>query len=313
MSITATALRPAWQQLPVPLRDGLAARFGDITSAATQSGGFTPGMAARLQLADGSRVFAKGIPATHVLAGKYRAEAATCRQLPAAAPAPRLHWDGEIADWVVLVFDDIDGRHPDLSPGSPDVGRVVALAAGLGPVLTPCPVGSAPLASAELAGLVHGWRELAAGPPPGLDDWTRRNLTRLARLETGWLTAADGDTLLHGDINPSNVLIDPDGKTWLVDWAQPVRGAAWIDVADLIPHLVLAGHTPAQAERVLAAVPAWASIPPGIITSYAAAFAGYWARSSRLPDPPGVLGLRAYQARAAQAAIAWTACRTGWT
>jgi hypothetical protein len=313
MSITATALRPAWHQLPAPLRDGLAARLGGVTSAVTQPGGFTPGMAARLQFADGSRVFAKGIPASHVLAGKYRAEAAACRQLPAAAPAPRLRWDGEIAGWAVLVFDDIDGRHPDLSPGSPDTGLVVAMAAALGPVLTPCPVASAPPASPGLAGLVHGWRELADGPAPGLDAWTRRNLTRLARLETAWLAAADGDTLLHGDINASNMLIDPDGNTWLVDWAQPVRGAAWIDVADLIPHLILTGHTPAQAERVLAGVSAWASTPPGTITSYAAASAGYWTRSSRLPDPPGVPGLRAYQARAAQAAISWTAYRTGWT
>ena len=218
----------------------------------------------------------------------------------------------QIAGWVVLVFDDIDGRHPGLSPGSPDIGHVVAMTAALGPVLTPCPVASAPTASAELAGLVHGWTELAAAPPHDLDPWTRRHLARLASLETGWLAAADGDTLLHGDINASNLLITTDGKTWLVDWAQPVRGAAWIDVADLIPHLILAGHTPAQAEHALAAVPAWAATPPETITSYAAAFAGYWAWSSRLPGPPGVPSLRAYQARAAQAAIAWTAYRTGW-
>jgi hypothetical protein len=308
----ATALRPGWDQLPARLRDGLGTRFGRITSAVTQYGGFTPGMAVRLQFAGGSRLFAKGIPASHVLAGKYRDEAATCRQLPAAAPAPRLRWDGEIAGWIVLVFDDIDGRHADLSPGSPDVGPAVAMTAGLAPVLTPCPVTSAPDASAELPGLVHGWRELDADRPPGLDAWTLRNLTRLAALETTWLTAADGDTLLHGDINPSNLLVSPEKKIWLIDWAQPVRGAAWIDVADLVPHLILAGHPPAQAEQALAAVPAWTGTPAAVITSYAAAFAGYWARSSRLPGPPGVPSLRAYQAHAAKAALAWTAYRTRW-
>jgi hypothetical protein len=256
-------------------------------------------------------VFAKGIPATHGLAGKYRTEAVTCRQLPAAVPAPRLRWDGQIAGWVVLVFDDVDGRHADLSPGSPDVGRVVAMAAGLGPVLTPCPVAAAPPAAAELAGMVHGWQVLAAGPPARLDPWASRNLDRLARLETGWLAAADGDTLLHGDINASNLLIGRGGVTWLVDWAQPARGGAWIDVADLVPHLILAGHSPALAEHALAGVAAWAGTPPGILTSYAAAFAGYWARSSRLPSPAGVPNLRAYQARAARAALAWTAHRMG--
>ena len=309
---TATAVRPAWDEFPAPLRDELAALLGGITSATMQSGGFTPGMAARLQLGSGRRVFAKGIPANHFLAGKYRDEATTCRQLPAATPAPRLRWDGELAGWVVLVFDDIDGRHPRLSPGSPDVSQVVAMTAGLAAILTPCPDRSAPLAAAELAGLVHGWRELAADPPPDLDDWTHRHLADLAALETGWLEAADGDTLLHGDINASNLLVDPAGKVWLVDWAQPVRGAGWIDVADLIPHLILGGHTPAQAERTLAAVPAWTRTPPGIITSYAVAFAGYWARSSRLPAPPGVPNIRAYQARAAKAALGWTAHRAGW-
>jgi len=182
----------------------------------------------------------------------------------------------------------------------------------IAPVLTPCPVAAAPAACAELSGLVHGWRELAADQPPGLDGWTRRNLTRLAGLETAWLAAADGGTLLHGDINASNLLISPGCKVWLIDWAQPVRGAAWIDLADLIPHLIVAGHTPAQAEHALAGVPAWTGTPPAVITSYAAAFAGYWARSSRLPAPPGVPSLRAYQARAAQAALAWTAHRTNW-
>ena len=99
---TATAIRPAWDQLPAQLRDGLDARPGGITAARTQPGGFTPGLAMRLQPAEGSRLFAKGIPVSHVLAGKYRGEAVTCRQLPAAAPAPRLRWDGQIAGWIVL-------------------------------------------------------------------------------------------------------------------------------------------------------------------------------------------------------------------
>ena len=152
VSTTPTALRPAGDQFPARLRDEMDARLGGIGSATVQPGGFTPGMAARLQLANGTRVFAKGIPVSHVLAGKYRAEAVTCRQLPAATPAPRLRWDSEIADWVVLVFDDIDGRHPDLSPGSHDVGHIVAMTAALGPILTPCPVTFASAASAELTG-----------------------------------------------------------------------------------------------------------------------------------------------------------------
>jgi hypothetical protein len=289
---------------------GIADLLGGIVSADVQGGGFTPGLAARLLLADGGRVFVKGIAVDHPLVGKYRAEADTARALPEATPAPRLRWDGEIAGWVVLVADDVDGRHADLSPGSPDIGAVLETVSALEGVLTPCPVPDAPRAGEELAEIVHGWRELADAPPDDLDDWTRRHLNDLADLETGWLTTADGDTLLHGDINASNLLI-ADGRVWLIDWAQPVRGAAWIDVADLVPHLILAGHTPAEAEDVVASSPVWSATDPAVVTSYAAAFAGYWARAGRLPAPPGVPHLRAYQRRAAQAACEWTAYRTG--
>ncbi len=109
---TATAIRPAWDQLPAQLRGGLDTRLGGITAARIQPRGFTPGLAMRLQPADGSRLSAKGIPASHVLAGKYRGEAATCRQLPAAAPVSRLCWDGQIAGWIVLISGGLGGRPP---------------------------------------------------------------------------------------------------------------------------------------------------------------------------------------------------------
>ncbi|MDL4774267.1 phosphotransferase family protein [Actinomadura xylanilytica] len=267
-------------------------------------------MAARLQLADGDQVFAKGIPADHALAGKYQAEARTA--LPDIAPAPRLRWDAVIGGWIVLVFDDVAGRHADLPPGSSDVARVVAMVGGLASVLTPCPAPKVPAAAAELSDMVHGWRELAASPPADLNGWARRNLDRLARTETAWLTAADGDTLLHGDINRSNLLVTDD-EVYLVDWAQPVRGAPWLDLADLIPHLILAGHTPPAAEQAVAPAITATGVSAQTITSYAIAFAGYWSRTSRDPAPPDVPNLRKYQARAAHAALTWAAHRTRWS
>jgi aminoglycoside phosphotransferase (APT) family kinase protein len=211
----------------------------------------------------------------------------------------------------VLVLDDLDARHADLTPGSPDVPRVVSTIASLGDVLTPCPAGDTPAAEVDLAEFVHGWHELAEAPPADLPEWERRHLEDLADLESGWLAAAAGDTLVHGDVNASNLLVSNAG-VYLIDWAQPARGASWLDVADLIPYLILAGHTPAAAEAALIDVPAWRNTDPGVITSYAAAFAGYWARSSRLPAPPGVPNLRGHQARAARAATSWVAHRTGW-
>src|SRR5262245_32322758 len=49
-----------WEQLPAELGEGLPARLGSpVIYAATQPGGFSPGLAARLQLADGRGVFVK--------------------------------------------------------------------------------------------------------------------------------------------------------------------------------------------------------------------------------------------------------------
>lgn len=303
---SGSAVRPAWDQLPAPLRDGLTHRLGEINNVDVHTGGFTPGLAFGLLLDDGDRVFVKGISSGHPLAGRYLMEACGSSALPAEVPAPRLRWSADIAGWVVLVFDYIEARHVDLSPTSPDVPRTVATVASLAPLLTPCPVPDAPDAVPILADLVHGWRTLAAAPPPDLDAWAVRHLDQLADLETGWLTDAAGDTMLHADINPSNLLITPDEHVYIVDWAQSLaRGARWLDVADLVPHLIAAGHSPDAAEGAVADALAAAGAPGDAVTSYAVAFAGYWNRVSREPAPPGVPNLRGHQARCGRACLEW--------
>lgn len=307
-----TAIRPSWAELPASLRDSITSHLGsDVVTADVQGGGFTPGVAARLRLADDDRVFIKAIPDDHVLSGKYRTEAATAAALPATALTPHLRWHGASAGWTVLIFDDLDGRHPDLSPESTDVSAVVAAVSGMAGPLTPSPVPDLLPASTVRGSFLHGWRELTTCPPPDLGGWEQRHLHDLAELETLWAQHADGPTLVHGDIRPDNMLIS-DGAVFVVDWAQPSRGAAWQDVTDLVPHLVMAGHSPAMAEKALVGVPAWDLTSAEVITSYAAAFAGYWTRMSRQPAPPGVPNLRAYQRRAASAAITWAMYRTGW-
>ncbi|WP_214107280.1 aminoglycoside phosphotransferase family protein [Acrocarpospora catenulata] len=278
-----------------------------------QSGGFTPGIAVRLAAVHG-RVFVKAVPADHDLAPKYRAEAAVAARLPHATPAPRLRWTGDLDGWVVLVFDDVPGRHPDLSPDSPDVPIAVAGVAGLAATLTPSPA-DAPPAPMARGGLLHGWGELLRDsardkPDTGLGPWERDRLPLLAELEKAWVPRAEGWSLVHGDIRPDNLLIrDGDGALMVIDWAQPSIGAPWQDVLDLIPHMIMAGHEPRAAEKALIGVPAWEELPAEVVTSYAAAYAGYWTRMSRQPPPPGVPHLRAYQTHAARAALMWTHVR----
>lgn len=182
----------------------------------------------------------------------------------------------------------------------------------MGELLAPSPLSDLPSASTTRVSLLHGWREMVARPLSDLGGWERRHLRDLSELETHWAHYADGATLVHGDIRPDNMIIAMGGGVFVVDWAQPSRGAAWQDVADLVPHMIMAGHSPASAEKTLIGVQAWDFAPSDVITGYAASFAGYWTRMSRQPAPPGVPNLRAYQRRAAAAAIAWTTYRTGW-
>ncbi|WP_214105618.1 phosphotransferase [Acrocarpospora catenulata] len=112
---------------------------------------------------------------------------------------------------------------------------------------------------------------------------------------------------MHGDLRADNMLIS-GGRVLLVDWAHATRGAAWQDHADLIPHLIMAGHDPDQALKIAfpGRQPAWETL-----AGYAAAYAGYWLRMSREPAPAGVPHLRGYQRRPARAALAWLHALTG--
>ena len=37
--------------------------------------------------------------------------------------------------------------------------------------------------------------------------------------------------LCHGDFNPSNVIVDKEGKLWIIDWAHAAQGNASADAA----------------------------------------------------------------------------------
>ncbi|WP_157882306.1 phosphotransferase family protein [Streptomyces rubellomurinus] len=271
------------------------------------SGGFTPGIAARLRLADGGRVFIKGVPAEDRTAGMYRAEAAVGPHLPSGV-APALLWTVETGGWLVLGFEDVDGTTPEIAPGSAGLGAVLATVGELGGLLTPCPAGQTGPFSV-LAGTLAGcWERLAEG---GLDGWDQEHAPELVALDdpAALVRATEGDTLLHCDLRADNMLLS-DGRVRVIDWSWFARGAAWVDAAFFLPQLMLAGHAAASAEHLLAEqVPAWREAPEDGVLAFAAAITGYWAWQQRT-GPGGALG--AYRGRAAAAGREWIAHRTGW-
>ena len=314
----AAGLRLDWPEVPEQVRAEVEARLGSpVASAASQSAGFSPGVAARLETRDGRRFFAKAAgpepnPLTPVA---HRREARVAAALPEEAPVPRLLWsydEGE-GGWVVLVFEDVGGRNP-LVPWRPDeldktLDAIAALSELLAP--SPLPAGAVPPARdwQEVAGL-H-WRRVREEPSlrAGLDAWSRRHLDRLIALEAEAPEAVAGNALLHLDLRADNLLLTPEGRVMVVDWPHARVGVPWLDPVFFAPSVTMQGGPP--PEELLSRLPQARRVDPDALTAVVAAVAGFFNGEALRPAPPGLPTLRAFQAAQGEAARSWLARRTG--
>jgi aminoglycoside phosphotransferase (APT) family kinase protein len=280
-----------------------------VLAATTQPGGFSPGIAARLELADGKRAFVKAVgddinaesPKLH------RAEARIAAALTPAAPAPRLLGVIDMDGWVILAFEDVDGYLPAQPWRADDLARVLAATAELARTLTPAPI-DVPPAATRFHALGRGWRLLADDVASGADDlagadpWVRANLADLEGLEQGWDRAVEGATLAHGDVRADNILLTPE-RVVFVDWPWACLAPPWFDLVAMLPNVAMNGG-PAP-EDVLAAHPVGAVADPVAVTTVVAALAGTWTYLGRRPDPPGLPTVRAFQRAHAAVALRW--------
>ena len=313
----AEGVRLRWDDLPDGVRRAVAARLGaPVVAAASQRGGFSPGVAARLRTAAGGRVFVKAVgprpnPTSRAL---HRREAQITAALPPGVPAPRLLWSFEREGWVVLGFEDVDGRHPAQPWRGDELDRVLATLAALTAALTPSPVGAdvaGRVAESDLVAAGH-WRRLRDdedGVRHRLDPWSRRHLEALADLDAAAPEAVAGETLLHLDLRADNLLLTPD-RVLVVDWPHARTGAPWLDALFLAPSVAMQGGPAPQ--DLFARVPAAAAAPPADVSAALAAVAGFFTRLALLPAPPGLPTLRAFQDAQGVVAREWLARRTGW-
>jgi hypothetical protein len=207
-----------------------------------------------LDTADGP-LFVKGLRTDHPGVVRQHREAMINPHV--LSLAPRLLWQAEGVGWNLLAFAYIPGaRHADYSPGSADLPAVVQVINRLQQIRCP----DLPVKRAE-----QRWAAY-------VDDHT----------DPGLLA---GTTLLHTDFNPLNVLMTADGA-WIIDWAWPTRGAAFIDPACFLLRLMLDGHTAAQAEAWAAQCTSWGKTPKEAINVFAIACARLYheiAREDALP------------------------------
>jgi aminoglycoside phosphotransferase (APT) family kinase protein len=249
----AVGVRLPWPSVPVGLRHAVEQHLGaPVADAVTQPGGFSPGVAVRLRLTDGTRAFVKAVGARpHPdSADIHRAEARIAAALPAGTPAPRLLGYLDQDGWVVLIFEDIDGVMPSQPWIWSELERVLHAVGDLATALTPTPI-DAPTVAARFGDALTGWQHLRDARDgghddlAGLDPWARRHLSGLAALEASWQDAAEGDSLVHTDLRADNLLLTDD-RVVVVDWPWACTAAPWFDLLAMLPSVHMQGGPPPE-------------------------------------------------------------------
>jgi hypothetical protein len=92
---------------------------------------------------------------------------------------------------------------------------------------------------------------------------------------------------------------------WIIDWAWPTRGAAYIDAACFLIRAMAVGHSASQAEELAARCPGWSQAPPGAIDIFARASARLYEEIARDDPQP-------FKQRLADVAHDWS-CHRGST
>jgi aminoglycoside phosphotransferase len=279
-----------------------------VVAAHSQPGGFSPGLAARLVLADGRRAFAKAVGAERNpdAPGFHRREVEVLAALPPDLPVPGLLGSYDDGDWVALVVEDVDGRAP-AEPWRPaELARVVEAMAELADRLTPSPIARRPIAALDEEAF-RGWRTLAADPASAapLGPAVCARLDELAAIEEGWTAAAEGESLVHGDLRADNILLTPRGVVF-VDWPHARIGAPWLDLLFLLPSAAATGTDP---EKVWAGYPPARAADPDAVTAVLVALTGFFLHRSVLPPPPNVERVREFQRVQGEAALRWVDAR----
>ncbi|HEY6835474.1 MAG TPA: aminoglycoside phosphotransferase family protein [Gaiellaceae bacterium] len=301
---SAQGARVPWEAVPLSVREAVESGLGSpVAQAVTRPGGFSPGAASRLRLEDGRRVFVKAVgsqpnPDSPDL---HRDEARVTAALPPETPAPKLLFSHDDGDWVALVFEDVDGREPDLPWRRDDLDRILDALNDLVVALTPAPIEAETFAE-RFGDVLHGWRTLAAEPAGDLDHWTAERLDLLAELEAGWEQAGAGETLLHADVRADNVLLTSD-RVVFVDWPHASLGAPWVDLVAFLPSVAMQGG-PKPWELFDDHALAREAIREDV-DAVLAAVTGFFIHRSTFPPPPGLPTLREFQRAQGVEALAW--------
>lgn len=306
-----------WSDLPRDVRDRIARLAGaDVVSETSATSGFSPGYVALLGLGNGTQVFVKAVsPAQNPQSPELaRREIAVAAALPPQVCAPHLWWHDDDGEWVLLGFQPIDGRAPEMPWRTEDLTRALGALTDLAEVGTPSPPGLPSMAD-EMATIAVGWALLeadgaavdAAVAAVGADgDWMRSRLERNIELAAAAPAASVGPTLVHGDLRGDNIMLAPapDNRVWLIDWPHAARdGARWWDLLGMLPSVAM--QQGGDPKEVFWAHPNATGADPDAVRAVLAGVTGYFIQAAVQPPPPGLPNIRAFQLAQGAAALDW--------
>jgi hypothetical protein len=306
-----------WSDLPREVRARIAELAGaDVVTETSATNGFSPGYAAVLGLGNGTQVFVKAVspeqnPDSPDLA---RREIAVAAVLPPQVCAPHLWWSHDDGTWVLLGFQPVDGRAPEMPWRPDDLARALGALTDLAQYGTPAPAELPPLEDA-MAELAAGWSLLAADGA-AVDravaavgehgDWLRAHLDELADLADEAPAASVGDTLVHGDLRADNVMLapSPDDRVWLIDWPHTCRdGARWWDLVGMLPSVAM--QDGGDPQTLFWAHPNAAGADRDAVRAVLAGITGYFVQGAVQPAPTGIANLREFQLAQGVSALDW--------
>lgn len=230
----AVGVRLPYDAVPEVVRAWVEGTLGSpVVAVAEQVGGMSPGCASRLTCADGTRAFVKAVGASlnPDTPGLFRREIGVLEHIGDHALWARMLASYDDGDWVGLLIEDVEGRHPDFTePGELDA--VLAGTDRLSEVLQSREV-PASVDLVDVGSVLGKWAETlatlpeapAAAPVPA---WLRDD-------PYGWadVLRAQADLpmphVAHWDIRVDNLLRRPGGEIVFVDWGAAARGPAWAD------------------------------------------------------------------------------------
>lgn len=277
--------RIAWEALPAGVAASITQRLGSaVVRTDSQPCGFSEGIATRVHLANGGTAFVKAAStrAFPAVAGFHRREITVAQRLPPEVPAARLLDSYDDGDWVALMFENIPGRLPAQPWDRAELDAVLATVTDLARLLTPSPIDPSTLGQPRLGGWLAVARDPVAVPRvAALAPWAGTHLDELCALEEKASLATVGNTLLHGDLYPFNIMLTAD-RVYVVDWPHARIGHAACDAITLMSSASLSGIDP---QPLADAHPLTRGLDPVQINVLLALHAGFLLRAAAAAGP----------------------------